>query len=471
MMQHGLQPLNPYQADGATPFGSTGLPLAPAKPMTVRYGALSSSRVISAHTAEGLLRVPAPADQASLSRSTSVSGLTSVSCSPTLRGSHRAEVLVEVCTSGPSVEVPVEVMPAQRAPLAQLDGSRKTLSVARVPSTTASTITCSRRSPSSYAPSVAEDDVATSIYGDSSDRASDSLSQYMQNCWPGINPDEANRAEEAVDIALKALARAGFIGSAGGGNLDFQMTTAGDSPTGSCDVAPGDHGLDKADNTRAFNYESADRSFSNNSALSVVMMPVVQDPVVGPFSQDTVGSNLIVTDDGCRAARRCGCRESTAIGSMPLQRQAEGLYFEVRVLQTVEGWMGGLGIGITHTKATDLQRIPDKAWRVPSTFIVGYSGCAYVNGKENGCAWQPDNLKPGQRVGCLITGNWRQDMVIYVDGKEVFRIEGSKLREGGLRGEPLYPIVDVCNATLAAELLPRATAPKAARAGAGDALL
>jgi len=130
------------------------------------------------------------------------------------------------------------------------------------------------------------------------------------------------------------------------------------------------------------------------------------------------------------------------------------------VLQTVDGWLGGLGIGVTHTRAADLQRIPDKAWRIPDTFIAGYSGCAYLNGKEHSCGWHPDTLTAGQRVGCLITGNGQEDMIIFVDGAEVFRIAGSTLREGGLRHEPLYPVIDVLNATVAAELLPRAAAPQ-----------
>jgi len=104
-----------------------------------------------------------------------------------------------------------------------------------------------------------------------------------------------------------------------------------------------------------------------------------------------------------------------------MERQIRGLYFEVEVKQTVDGWLGGLALGFTHTAPQQFQheRVPDKAWRVPSTFVVGYSGCIYLDGTERRTEWQPDVLKVGQRVGLLLTGDGRCDMVVYVDGEEV----------------------------------------------------
>lgn len=192
------------------------------------------------------------------------------------------------------------------------------------------------------------------------------------------------------------------------------------------------------------------------SAMSVL------PPNASPFSQEAVGLNILLSEDGFMATRNCGCRESVAIGSAPLSRQPSGLYFEVEVCQTVEGWLGGLGIGVTHTAPSQLrdQRLPDKAWRLPGTFILGYSGVRSLDGAEAPIDWQPDTLRVGQRVGLLVTGDGRTDMVAFVDGKEVARVPGKDLRPAGLRDEPLHAIVDVYNAVLAVKLLPDAVAPE-----------
>jgi len=309
-----------------------------------------------------------------------------------------------------------------------------------------------------------------------------SLYQYMQENYPTIEITESDcyEAQKAADIALETLAQLGYM------DLDHSDDASAESPRSATTL--GDGLLDTAHiamDSQTLRQRSSSLQSSPGSAGSatvdmhvpacsadmhtpacsdsptpIVMMPVLKDPVVAPFSQDTIGLNLVLSEDGYQATRSCGCRESAAIGSGPLQRQALGLYFEVRVLQTVNGWLGGLGIGVTHTPATRLQRIPDKAWRIPDTFIAGYAGSAYLSGKEHRCAWEPEALTAGQRVGCLITGNGREDMVIYVDGAEVLRVDGSGLLDRGLRHEPLYPVVDVFNATLAVELLPHATAPR-----------
>lgn len=191
--------------------------------------------------------------------------------------------------------------------------------------------------------------------------------------------------------------------------------------------------------------------------LPIVAMPVISDPLVAPFSQEACGTNLTLSEDGYLATRHCGCRESAVMGSCPLQRQMRGLYFEVKLRQVLEGWLGGLGIGVTHSPPGQLARLPDKAWRVPESFVVGYSGSAYLNGNERRLAWQPDGLKVGQHVGLLITGDGRQNMLIFVDGEEVLRIDGGDLHALGLRDAPLYPIVDVYNAAQSVALVPRAT--------------
>eukprot|EP00913_Durusdinium_trenchii_P031730 g29715.t1 len=71
-----------------------------------------------------------------------------------------------------------------------------------------------------------------------------------------------------------------------------------------------------------------------------------------------------------------------------------------------------------------------EAWRLPETSIVGYWGCAFVDGKESKISWRSDTLSPGQRVAVLVT-------------------------DEGDRWE-LYPVLDIFAATVAVELVPEA---------------
>lgn len=176
------------------------------------------------------------------------------------------------------------------------------------------------------------------------------------------------------------------------------------------------------------------------------------DSAVGPFSQQACGLNILLSEDGYVATRSCGCRESAVLGSAALERQPQGLYFEVEVRQTVEGWLGGLAVGLTHSAPSHFQdqRLPDKAWRLPDTFIIGYAGSAYLNGRELRVSWKSDALKVGQRVGLLLSD--KSDLCVFVDGAEVAKVEGHELLAAGLRAEALYPVVDVSNATLAVAL-------------------
>lgn len=178
-----------------------------------------------------------------------------------------------------------------------------------------------------------------------------------------------------------------------------------------------------------------------------------------PFCHDTVGLNVLLSQDGYTATRSCGCRESVAVCKGPLSQQGAG-YFEVEVCQTVDGWIGGLGIGVTHSSPSDLkeQRLPDKAWRVPRSFVLGYAGNKYLNGKEGTVDWQSDQLRVGQRVGLLIDGG---SLFVLVDGQEVASVPEAEMLSAGLRqDEPLYGIVDIYNAALSVRLLPGAVVPQ-----------
>jgi len=145
------------------------------------------------------------------------------------------------------------------------------------------------------------------------------------------------------------------------------------------------------------------------------------------------------------------------IGSSPLDLQEQGWYFEVVVRETVNGWVGGLGIGVTRTAPSELRRLPDKGWRIPGTFIVGYWGCVFLDGRERRTKWKADSLEVGSKVGLLITGDGKGDLIVFVDGCPVVRADGVLPSAGQL--DSLYPVIDIFAATLSVELQRTAKAP------------
>lgn len=181
-------------------------------------------------------------------------------------------------------------------------------------------------------------------------------------------------------------------------------------------------------------------------------------PVTAPFSRQTCGVNVTLSDDGYVATRTRGCRQSVLLGGAPLPRQDLGWYFELEVCETVEGWVGGLGIGVTRTSPGQLRRIPDKAWRMQNTFIVGYWGCVFLNGKERRTHWRADTLPSGSRVGLLVSGDGSGDLHVFVDNTMVVSVPGA-LAEHALPGVELFPVVDVFAATLKVALQPMSTPP------------
>lgn len=182
-----------------------------------------------------------------------------------------------------------------------------------------------------------------------------------------------------------------------------------------------------------------------------------QARAVGRLSPQPIGVNIELSEDGYTARRTRGCRQSVVIGTTPLEPQDQGWYFEVVVRETVSGWVGGLGIGVTRTAPSELRRLPDKGWRVPNTFIVGYWGCVFLDGRERRTRWKADSLVVGSRVGLLVSGDGRGDLIVFVDDEPVVRADGVLQSAGRL--DPLFPVIDVFAATLSIEVQRTATAP------------
>ncbi|CAE7673408.1 NEURL4 [Symbiodinium pilosum] len=180
--------------------------------------------------------------------------------------------------------------------------------------------------------------------------------------------------------------------------------------------------------------------------------------VLLPFCPQASGVNLEISEDGYKATRFRGCRQSVAVGTGPIPLQEHGRYFEITVEEIVAGWVGGLGIGVTSSTPQGLKRVPDKAWRIPKTMVIGYWGCVFVDGCEQRTPWRADSLQIGARVGFLVTLSG--DLLVFVDGEAVVRVDGAFApHELEPNPEPLYPVVDVFAATRIVSMSPSARPP------------
>lgn len=189
-------------------------------------------------------------------------------------------------------------------------------------------------------------------------------------------------------------------------------------------------------------------------ALTSITQKSSQDtaPIPATFSPTVCGANITLSKD-CRVATRTrGSRDSVVIGSAPLQKHGIGWYYEVEICETVSGWVGGLGIGVTCTPPEQIRRAPDKAWRVPQTYIVGYWGCVFLEGTERRIKWCDDLLKAGSRIGLLISGDGNGDIRIFRDNKSEVFVEGAVPKHIAARTTAYYPIVDVFASTLSVKL-------------------
>lgn len=187
--------------------------------------------------------------------------------------------------------------------------------------------------------------------------------------------------------------------------------------------------------------------------------------MVLPFCRNSSGVNLSISEDGYTATRTRGCRQSVVIGSGPLKQHAYGWYFEAVVHETVAGWVGGLGIGVTSTAPGTLRRVPDKAWRIPSTFIVGYWGCVFLDGTEHRTSWRSDTLCAGAKVGFLITSDEMRNLYVFVNGTPVVRVDN--VLQPKCTGTDstasiptiFYPVIDVFASTRVVSLSKHAEPP------------
>lgn len=167
------------------------------------------------------------------------------------------------------------------------------------------------------------------------------------------------------------------------------------------------------------------------------------------FSRFRLGANLILSEDACTLTRERGCRQAVAVGNGSLRANQHGWYFEVEISEVIGGWMGGLGIGVIvqdmNSFASFPDRFPDKAWRLPNTYIAGYWGRIFCAGKEHRTVWNAEELEVNDRVGFLVTT--QGEILVFVNGKQKAWLNAGIPVPSGTSGRILLPVVDVFSAT------------------------
>lgn len=133
------------------------------------------------------------------------------------------------------------------------------------------------------------------------------------------------------------------------------------------------------------------------------------------FRTTLKGQNCSMTADGTTATRTKGCRQCVVMGDSPLELfPGVGWYFELMINDVVTGWVGGLGIGITMSKASRITALPDRAWRIPDSWIAGYWGRMFTDGQQHFVDWKPQDLRTRDKVGFLVT--MEGECKVYVNG-------------------------------------------------------
>mmetsp|Transcript_28909 Transcript_28909/g.69488 ORF Transcript_28909/g.69488 Transcript_28909/m.69488 type:complete len:557 (-) Transcript_28909:334-2004(-) len=178
----------------------------------------------------------------------------------------------------------------------------------------------------------------------------------------------------------------------------------------------------------------------------VALRSLPSDRSVPSFSTSVHGPNVVISADGLVATRVQGFRQAVALSAASLSKESFGTYFQVLVKAVTRGWKGGLGIGLTSTRVSSTSQVPDKAWQIPGTLVVGYWGRSFSGGREYRSAWASDSLQPGDSVGLLALpeGSVR----LFVNGRVEMAVEGVVDYSSDIFG-----LVDVFGATTEVEIV------------------
>jgi len=180
-------------------------------------------------------------------------------------------------------------------------------------------------------------------------------------------------------------------------------------------------------------------------------------------SESSMGSSSVATE----SHKRGNPQLCAVFGDAPLQKIPDvGWYFRLRINSVSTGWIGGFGIGVTLSTPCSLAVLPDRASRVPRSWLAGYWGRTFSNGSERLSEWKPQDLVPNDEVGFLVTTEGA--CIVYINDMERCRFGNPPVPvKPGMcaEGEPeliaLIDVTRVCTNEPTYTLLPGALPPAA----------
>jgi hypothetical protein len=107
-------------------------------------------------------------------------------------------------------------------------------------------------------------------------------------------------------------------------------------------------------------------------------------------------------------------------GDTPLPKIPDvGWCFRKRITWVDPHRVGEFGIGVTLTTPAGLATSPDRASRVPNSWMAGFWGRTYSNFNERPSDWKPQELKRDDELCFLVT--LEGECVVYVNERECCR--------------------------------------------------
>lgn len=156
-------------------------------------------------------------------------------------------------------------------------------------------------------------------------------------------------------------------------------------------------------------------------------------------------------------------------GDAPLVKMpGVGWYFRLRINSTNTGWVGGFGIGVTLSSHHALSTLPDRAARVPRSWLAGYWGRTFCDGHELPSIWKPQSLRPMDEVGFLV--NLEGECSVFVNDEERCRFANPSVPVKTAAEPELYALIDVSAAATSVTFLNGAPPPPSAKRRAQSAL-
>jgi len=137
---------------------------------------------------------------------------------------------------------------------------------------------------------------------------------------------------------------------------------------------------------------------------------------IGSSDESSTGSSSAATE----RRKRTQASVSAVFGDAPLQKVAGlGWYFRLRINSDCSNWLGGFAIGVTLSSPSTLVPLPDRAARVPRSWLAGYWGRTFANGQERLSTFSPQALKPGDEVVFLV--GLEGECSVFVNDEETCR--------------------------------------------------